>query len=102
MIISFFFEDYHIGEMFVTKVRIVAKTDVVNFAALSQDNNQIRTDFEYTMKTIYGKRITYELVGLAIYSGLDSSLTKQSILGFFELRWQFKLPINIHDSVYNF
>jgi len=100
MISSLYFEDFHIGQRFVTKARTVTEADVVNFAALTWDHNQLHTDAEYAARTMYGKRIAHGLLGVAIHTGLASSLTEQSILALLELSWQFKLPLYIGDTIH--
>jgi acyl dehydratase len=80
MIKSFFFEDFHVGQRFVTKARTVTEADVVNFAALTWDRNQLHTDAEYAATTVYGQRIAHGLLGVASHTGLASSLPEQSIL----------------------
>ena len=96
----FYFEDFHLGQKFVTKARTVTEADVVNFAGLSWDHNQLHTDVEYAAKTGFGKRIAHGLLGLAIHSGLAYQLTEGTILAFLELTWQFKLPIYIGDTIH--
>jgi len=100
MISSLYFEDFHVGQRFVTKARTVTEADVVNFAALTWDHNQLHTDAEYAARTMYGKRIAHGLLGVAIHTGLASSLTEQSILALLELSWQFKLPLYIGDTIH--
>lgn len=100
MIKSLYFDDFYVGQKFVTKARTVTEADVVNFAALSWDHNQLHTDAEYAAKTIYGKRIVHGLLGITIHAGLAYQLTEESILAFLELKWQFKLPIFIGDTIH--
>jgi len=97
---SLYFDDFYVGQKFVTKARTVTEADVVNFAALSWDHNQLHTDAEYAAKTIYGKRIVHGLLGIVIHAGLAYQLTEESILAFLELKWQFKLPIFIGDTIH--
>jgi acyl dehydratase len=97
---SLFFEDFHLGQRFVTKGRTVTEADVVNFACLTWDHNQLHTDAEYAAATPYGKRIAHGLLGIAIHSGLAYELTEESILAFLGLTWQFKLPIYIGDTIH--
>jgi len=100
MITSLFFDDFHVGQRFVTKARTVTEADVVNFAALTWDHNQLHTDAEYAARTMYGKRIAHGLLGIAIHSGLAYQLIEESILAFLELSWQFKLPLYIDDTIH--
>ena len=97
---SFYFDDFHVGQRFTTKARTVTEADVVNFAGLTWDHNQLHTDAEYAATTMYGKRIAHGLLGLSIHAGLSSHLTEQGILALLELNWQFKLPLYIGDTIH--
>ncbi len=97
---TLYFDDFHLGQRFVTKARTVTEADVVSFAALSWDHNQLHTDAEYAAQTPYGRRIAHGILGIAIHSGLAYQLTEESILAFLELTWKFKLPILIGDTIH--
>jgi len=49
---------------------------------------------------MYGQRIAHGLLGVAIHTGLASSLTEYSVLAFLEMSWQFKLPLFIGDTIH--
>jgi acyl dehydratase len=100
MAASLYFDDFHVGQKFVTKARTVTEADVVNFAGLSWDHNQLHTDAEYAAGTGFGRRIAHGILGIAIHSGLAYQFTEESILAFLELTWQFKLPIYIGDTIH--
>jgi acyl dehydratase len=100
MIETRYFDDFQLGQKFVTKARTVTEADVVNFAGLSWDHNRLHTDAQYAAGTVYGRRIAHGLLGIAIHSGLAYQLTEKSILAFLELTWQFKLPIYIGDTIH--
>ncbi len=97
---SLYFEDFFIGQRFVTNARTVTEADVVNFAGLSWDHNRLHTDETYAASTLYGKRIAHGLLGVTIHSGLAYQITEDSILAFLELTWKFLLPIFIGDTIY--
>ena len=97
---SLYFDDFHIGQQFKTKSRTITEADVVNFAGLSWDHNQLHTDAEYAGKTRYGKRIAHGLLGLVSHAGLTYQLTEDSILALLEISWKFHLPIYIGDTIH--
>ncbi|MFC1535029.1 MaoC/PaaZ C-terminal domain-containing protein [Thermodesulfobacteriota bacterium] len=97
---SLYFDDFHLGQKFITKARTVTEADVVNFAGLSGDFNQLHMDAEYAAKTGFSKPIAHGILGIAIHSGLAYQLTEGTILAFLELTWQFKLPIFIGDTIH--
>ena len=97
---SLFFDDFHLGQKFITRARTITESDVINFAGLSWDHNQLHTDKEYAGSTRFGERIAHGLLGVIIHAGLSYQLTEDSILGLLELSWKFKAPIFIGDTIH--
>jgi 3-hydroxybutyryl-CoA dehydratase len=97
---SLYFDDFSLGQKFVTKARTITEADIVNFAGLSWDHNQLHTDAEYAASTRFGKRIAHGLIGVIAHAGLSYELTEDSILALMELTWQFKAPIYIGDTIH--
>ncbi|CAB1068714.1 hypothetical protein JY97_04910 [Alkalispirochaeta odontotermitis] len=97
---SLYFDDFQVGQKFVSKARTLTEADIVNFAGLSWDHNQLHTDAEYAGQTQYGKRITHGLLGVVAHAGLTYQLTEDSILALLELNWKFHLPIYIGDTIH--
>ena len=95
-----YYEDIEVGEAYESPGRTVTETDLVLFAGLSGDYNVLHTDAELMKTSIFGERIAHGLLGLAIQSGLFSRSTKAyATLAFVGLRWRFKGPIKIGDTV---
>ncbi len=70
------------------------------FAGLSGDYNVLHTDAEFMKKSIFGERIAHGLLCLAIQSGLFNRATAPyATLAFGGLRWKFKLPVKIGDTI---
>jgi acyl dehydratase len=97
---SLYFDDFSVGQKFVTKARTITEADIVNFAGLSWDHNQLHTDAEYAASTRFGRRIAHGLLGVIVHAGLSYELTQSSILALLELTWQFKAPIYIGDTIH--
>ena len=97
---SLYFDDFHVGQKFVSKARTITETDIINFVGVSWDHNQLHTDAEYAAGTSYGKRIAHGLLGVVAHAGLSYQLTEDSILALLELNWKFHLPIYIGDTIY--
>ena len=97
---SLYFEDFHLGQKFITRGRTITETDVVNFAGLSWDHNQLHTDKEYAASTRFGERIAHGLLGVIMHAGLSYQLTEDSILALLELSWKFEAPIFIGDTIH--
>ena len=95
-----YWEDIEVGEEYESPGRTVTETDIVLFAGLSGDYNVLHTDAEFMKTSIFGERIAHGLLGLAIQSGLFSRATPAyATLAFVGLRWKFKGPIKIGDTV---
>ena len=97
-----FFDDWVAGEEFVTPSRTMTETDVVLFAAMSGDYNELHTSEEFGKKTQFGKRIGHGLLGLAVSHGLLFRLgllegTAIAFLGVEE--WKFAGPFFIGDTI---
>jgi len=96
-----FFEDIGIGDEYLSPGRTVTEADIVAFAGLSGDYNVLHTDAEFMRTSIFGERIAHGLLGLAISSGLGSRAMPRpfATLAFLGLRWRFKGPIKIGDTI---
>lgn len=97
---SLYFEDFHVGQKFVTKGRTITEADVVNFACLSWDHNGLHTDEEYASRKPYERRIAHGLLGTVFHQGLAYHITGETILALLEIAWQFKRPIYIGDTIH--
>jgi acyl dehydratase len=95
-----YFEDIAIGDSYESPGRTVTETDIVLFAGLSGDYNILHTDAEFMKSSIFGERIAHGLLGLAIQSGLiQRAMPPYAIVAFAGLRWKFKNPIKIGDTI---
>lgn len=97
-----YFEDFEIGNRVTTAARTITEGDIVAFAGLSGDYNQIHTDAEYAKSTPYGQRIAHGLLVLSIASGLiaQSGVLDGTVLAFREIsNWKFTKPTFIGDTI---
>ena len=51
-----YWEDFGIGQTLVTPKRTITSTDIVNFACLSGDFNEVHTNWEYAKTAPGGDR----------------------------------------------
>jgi acyl dehydratase len=94
------FEDIEVGEEYESPARTVTEADIVIFAGLSGDYNVLHTDAEFMKSSSFGERIAHGLLGLAIQGGLFArSGVPYATLGVGALRWKFKAPIRIGDTI---
>ena len=98
-----YFEEFEIGQRVVSAARTITETDIVLFAGLSGDFNQIHIDAEFSKKTPFGARVAHGLLGLSIASGLvvQTGLMEGTIMAFREVNeWKFIKPIYIGDTIH--
>lgn len=95
-----FFDEIELGEEYESPGRTVTEADIVAFAGLSGDYNVLHTDAEFMKQSIFGERIAHGLLGLAMQAGLFTRATQAyATLAFVGLRWKFKGPIKIGDTI---
>ncbi len=58
-----FFEEFEPGQRIISAGRTVTENDIVSFAGLSGDYNQIHVDHEYAKNTPFGQRIAHGILG---------------------------------------
>ena len=98
-----YFEEFQPGLHIVSAGRTVTEADVVNFAGLSGDYNQMHVDAAYSRNAPFGQRVAHGLLGLSIVSGLavQTGMMEGTVIAFREINeWKFIKPVFIGDSIY--
>ncbi len=98
-----YFEEFSVGDSIRSSSRTITETDIVNFAGLTGDWNQLHTDAEFAAQTPYKARIAHGALGLSIATGLVTRLgvvegTAIAFRGIEE--WKFSRPIFIGDTIH--
>jgi acyl dehydratase len=89
-----------VGDEFTSPGRTVTEADIVIFAGLSGDYNVLHTDAEHMKASIFGERIAHGLLGLSIQHGLVTRSMPAADLRLAGLKWKFKGPIKIGDTLH--
>ncbi|HEY6074801.1 MAG TPA: MaoC/PaaZ C-terminal domain-containing protein [Anaerolineales bacterium] len=98
-----YYEEFQTGQRITTVGRTITESDIVTFAGLSGDYNQLHTDAEYGRKSNFGQRIAHGLLGLSITSGLAlrTGILEGTVIAFREITgWKFTKPIFIGDTIH--
>ncbi|RPI85324.1 MAG: dehydratase [Chloroflexi bacterium] len=98
-----YFEEFHLGDRLSTVGRTVTEADVVNFAGLSGDFNQIHTDVEFSKSSPIGQRVAHGLLVLSITSGLAmrTGILEGTVIYFREINdWKFVKTVFIGDTIH--
>ena len=93
--------EWVIGEVYETGRRTVTETDIVNFAGLSGDYNQLHTDAVFAESTPYGGRIAYGALVFSITTGLvdHSGLIAGTVIGFLVASMSWSAPVKAGDTI---
>lgn len=100
-----YFEEFEIGMTIVSAGRTITESDIVMFAGLSGDFNQIYTDAEYSKASLAGQRVAHGLLCLSIASGLAvrTGFMDGTVQFFREVaEWKFIKPVFIGDTIHVF
>jgi len=98
-----YFEEFQPAQKIITPGRTVTEADVVNFAGLSGDYNQMHVDEAYSQKTTFGKRVAHGLLVVSIVSGLavQTGVMEGTVMAFREINeWKFARPVFLGDTVH--
>jgi len=97
-----YFEEFEVGDAIETASRTITESDVMLFAGLSGDYNQLHTDAEFAKETMFSERIAHGLLGLSIANGLASRLgfAEGTAEAFTSLDWKFRKPIKFGDTIH--
>lgn len=98
-----YFEEFEIGMTIVSAGRTITESDIVMFAGLSGDFNQIHTDAEYSKVSLAGQRVAHGLLCLSIASGLAvrTGFMDGTVQFFREVaEWKFIKPVFIGDTIH--
>lgn len=98
-----YFEEFQPGQLIISPGRTITESDIVTFAGLSGDFNQMHVDAEYSKNAPFGQRVAHGLLGLSVASGLavQTGVLTGTILAFREIdEWKFVKPIYIGDTLH--
>jgi acyl dehydratase len=97
-----YFEDFEIGQEFVSPARTITSTDIVNFACLTGDFNEVHTNFEYCRQTQFGEPIAHGPLIYGIMGGLQyaSGINDGTLLALLQIDgWRMLNPVKHGDTI---
>jgi len=97
-----YLRDFHPGQTFTTPGRTITEADVYQFAAWTNDNNEVHTNVEFAKNTRYGQRIVHGMLGASLCLGLIARTgvfegSAVALLGIDD--WKFVAPVFIGDTL---
>jgi len=98
-----YWEDFEVGQTLVTPKRTITSTDIVNFACLSGDFNEVHTNWEYAKTTPFGEPIAHGPLVYAIMGGLQyaSGVNDGTLLALLQVdKWRMLGPVKHGDTLH--
>lgn len=97
-----YFEQFEVGQEVATAGRTITESDILRFAGLSGDFNQIHTDAIYAQHGPFGRRVAHGMLVQSIATGLavQTGFIEDTVLAFRELSCKFSLPTYIGDTIH--
>lgn len=96
-----YFDEFFIGQSWVSPARTITEADLTNFAGISGDYNPLHTDEEFAKQTQFGGRIFHGPGVFAIATGLESRLgiKEGTAIAFLGMTWNLKGAVKIGDTI---
>jgi len=98
-----YLEDFKVGEKSISAGRTVTETDIIIFASISGDWNELHTNAEYMKNSPFGQRIAQGILILSISSGLALQMRSRppvEVLAFLGMdNVRFTGPVFIDDTI---
>jgi len=97
-----FFEDFEVGMRLTTPARTVTATDIVNFACLTGDFNEVHCNHEYAKTTPFGEVIAHGPMVYGIAGGLQyaSGINDGTLLALLGIdKWRLRAPVKHGDTI---
>lgn len=99
---ALFFNDFKVGQSWLTPRRTISEADIVMFAGLTGDYNPVHTDEEFAKQTPFGTRILHGPAVFAIATGLEFrlGLKEGTAIAFLGMTWNLKAPVKMGDTIH--
>lgn len=98
--LNLYFDEFGLGDRFVTESRTISLADVEQFAQLTGDFNPLHLDEEFARTTRFGERVVHGMLTLSITGGLRYPLNGDRLVCLYGLE-QIRMvrPVLIGDAV---
>jgi acyl dehydratase len=100
---GYYFEEVEIGTSYTTRGRTITEGDIVQFAALTGDDNPMHTNDEYMKTHPMGKRVAHGMLTLSYAIGQIYQLgfMERTVIAFRSVEMKFSLPVFVGDTLHS-
>ena len=95
-----FYEDLEEGAEHKSSGRTITEADIVNFAGLSADYNNMHVDEEFAKKTVFKTRVAHGMLVTSVATGLWFTMPRLATVAFMGLEdWRFSGAVFPGDTI---
>jgi len=94
------YESVNVGDIFYSPTRTITESDVMQFAGLTGDYNELHTSISFAAETAFKQRIAHGMLTLSISNGLYTRINifpSTIFLGMNDLK--FHTPVLFGDTI---
>lgn len=97
-----YFEEFKVGDVFITPDRVIGQADIQAFANLTGDHNPVHVDAAFAAESVFGSCIAHGPMLIGITFGLISKLDllDGTIIALKAITWSFDGPVRAGDRVH--
>ncbi|MGF1507453.1 MAG: dehydratase [Chloroflexi bacterium] len=96
------YEQFNLGDEFVSQARTVTESDVVTFAGLSGDFNPLHTNAQFAEQTPFGERIAHGMLVISMATGMANwtGVFEGTTIALMEQLIQYRGAVKFGDTVH--
>lgn len=96
------FEQFEVGDTYVSQSRTVTEADVVAFAGLSGDFNPLHTDALFASQTPFGERIAHGMLIASMATGMSNwtGVFEGTTIALMEQVIRYKGAVKLGDTIH--
>jgi acyl dehydratase len=102
MATGLYYEEFEIGDEYVSQARTITEADVATFAGLSGDFNPLNTDATFAKTTMFGERIAHGMLTVAMSTGMSnwSGLFAGTTIALVEQNIKYKGAVKFGETIH--
>lgn len=99
--VDMYFEDFHVGQVFLSEPHQVTEDDLMAFAEVSGDHSALHTNAAYAATTQFGQRLVHGPYGLVRFFGSlhDSGIVDKTAIALLDTNWTYHAPVFVEDEL---